>query len=136
MKANVRFPPKAAAPVFKLLRTLTASLIPMPMNTNSEQSTRSGAVLLGAFYLIAFIAAAPLSYAGTLWLGAAELGWRTQVAAGALLVGWLALALGAALAWKFFRTMQRPTLLLAGASSLVAGAAYAVAYVWGGRMLI
>lgn len=106
------------------------------MTTTSERSMHSGAVLLGSLYLIALLAGTPLAYAGTLWLGASERGWRTQVAAGALLVGWLTLALGAVLVWKFLRTKRRPILMLAAASGFVAIAAYAVAYEWGGRMLI
>lgn len=97
---------------------------------------RSGAILLGSFYVIALIAATPFAYAGTLWLGASERGWRTQVAAGALVVGWLALAVGAVFVWKAVKMRQRSKLLLGVASGLVAIAAYAVAYVWGGRMLI
>jgi hypothetical protein len=46
--------------------------------------------LLGWFYRVALIAATPFAYAGTLWLRASEPGWQTQVAAGALVVGWLA----------------------------------------------
>lgn len=106
------------------------------MTTNSERSMHSGAVLLGSLYLIALLAGTPLAYVGTLWLGASERGWRTQVAAGALLVGWLTVALGVVFVWKFLTTKRRSILLLAGASGLVAVAAYVVAYEWGGRMLI
>lgn len=51
-------------------------------------------------------------------------------------MGWLTLALGAVLVWKFLTTKRRPILMLAAASGFVAVAAYAVAYEWGGRMLI
>ena len=97
---------------------------------------RPSAILLGSLYVIAVIAATPLAYVGTLWLDASERGWRTQVAAGALVAGWLALAVGTVFAWKAVKMRQRSKLLLAIASGLVAIAAYAVAHMWGGRMLI
>jgi len=106
------------------------------MRTHSERTLRSPAVLLGSVYVIALVAATPLAYAGAGWLSASERGWQTQVAAGAFLAGWLALALGAFLLWKSVRTKRRSTLLLGVASGLVAVAAYAVVYEWGGRMLI
>jgi hypothetical protein len=99
-------------------------------------ATRSSAVLLGSLYVLAALAATPFAYAATLWLGASERGWRTQVAAGALLAGWLALASGAASMWRFVRTSQRSAILLGVASGVVAVAAYAVVYEWGGGMLI
>jgi hypothetical protein len=102
----------------------------------TKSAIRLSAVFLGSFYALALVAATPLAYAGTLWLGASERGWRTQVAAGALLAGWVALTLGAAFVWKFVRTQQRSTMMLGVASGLVAIAAYAVVYEWGGRMLI
>lgn len=97
---------------------------------------RSSAILLDSLYVLAFLATTPLAYAGTLWLGASERGWRTQVAAGALLAGWLALALGTAFMWRFVKTSQRFNIVLGLASGLVAIVAYAVVYEWGGRMLI
>ena len=127
MAANDRFPPIAD------IRRIADTQV---MRTISERSLRSSAKLLGSIYVIALVAATPLAYAGTLWVGASERGWQTQIAAGALLAGWLALALGAFLAWKSVRTQQRSTLLLGVASGLVAVAAYAVVYEWGGRMLI
>ena len=106
------------------------------MRTHSERTLRSPAVLLGSVYVIALAAATPLAYAGTLWVGASERGWQTQVAAGALLAGWLALALGVFLLWKSVKTKRRSTLLWGVASGLVAVAAYAVVYEWGGGMLV
>jgi hypothetical protein len=106
------------------------------MGTTSGGSTRSSATLLGWFYAIALVAATPLAYAGTLWLGASERGWRTQVAAVALIAGWLALAVGAVFVWKAVKTSKRSNLFLGVVSGLFAVAAYAVAYEWGGRMLI
>jgi hypothetical protein len=96
----------------------------------------SSAVVLSSFYLLGLLAATPFAYMGIGWLGASERGWRTQVAAGALIAGWLALAFGAAFVWRFVRTRQRSYLLLGLASGVVAVAAYAVTYEWGGRMLI
>ena len=112
---------------FHPLRTFIASLIPRVMKS---------AVLLGSIYAIAVIAGTPLAYAGALWVGASERGWQTQAAAGALLVGWAAIALGAFLFWKSVRTKRRSTRVLGIASGVVALASYALAYEWGGRMLI
>jgi uncharacterized membrane protein HdeD (DUF308 family) len=106
------------------------------MNTNSERAVRLSAILLGSIYAVAFIEATPLAYAGMLWLGASERGWLTQVAAAALMAGWLALAGGAVFVWKAVKTRQRSSMLLGVASGLFAVAAYAFAYGWGGRMLI
>ena len=97
---------------------------------------RSSAILLGSLYAVALIVGTPLAYAGTLWLDASERGWQTQVAAGALVAGWLALALGTVFAWKAVKMRQRSKLWLGVASGLVAIASYAVASLWGGRMLI
>jgi hypothetical protein len=104
------------------------------MSINSAR--RASAVLLGFFYLLALIAAAPLAYAGALLLSVANRGWRTQVAAGALLVGWLALGTGAAFVWEFVRGSQRKSILLGVAAGVIAAAGYGVAYWFGGRMLI
>jgi hypothetical protein len=57
------------------------------MSANSERPMRLAAILLGSFYVASLIPATPLAYAGMLWLGASERGWRTQVAAGALVAG-------------------------------------------------
>jgi len=102
----------------------------------ADTEAMKSAALLGVIYVIAVIAATPFAYAGALWVGASERGWETQVAAGALLVGWAAMALGAFLFWKSVRTKQRSTWLLGVVSGLVALASYALAYEWGGRMLI
>jgi hypothetical protein len=96
---------------------------------------RPTAILLGSLYLVALIAVTPLAYAGTLWLGASERGMRTQVAGGSLVVGWFALAAGAVFVWKAVK-VRRPNLMLALGSGLVALVAYAVAFAWGGHMLI
>lgn len=102
----------------------------------SEGRIRSSAIWLGSFYLVALIAATPLAYAGTLWLDASDRGWRTQVAAGALIAGWLALFVGAVSVWRAVKVRQRSKLLLGVACGLVAIATYSVALMWGGRMLI
>lgn len=101
-----------------------------------QWSTRLIVVLLGLFYVIAFLVATPLAYFGGLWLSVSEGGWRTQVAAYALLVGWMALAVSGTFTWRFAKARQRSNLLMGIASCLVAAAAYAVVYAWGGRMLI
>jgi hypothetical protein len=77
-----------------------------------------------------------LAYVGTIWLGDSGRGWQTQVAAGALVAGWLALVVGAVILWKAVRMRQPSKLSLGIASGLVAIAAYAVTFWWGGRMLI
>jgi hypothetical protein len=98
--------------------------------------SRVGPVLLGALYIAALIPATPLAYAGTQWLKASERGWRTQVAAGALVAAWLALATGAFFLWRSVRKRERSSLLAGVAFGLAAILAYAVVYQWGGRMLI
>ena len=100
-----------------------------------HSAIRSGAVWLGSLYVLALVAATPFAYAGSLWLGSSR-GWQTQVAAGALVIGWLALAFGAALVWTFVRRRERYMLRMGVASGLVAIVAYAVVYEWGGQMLI
>jgi hypothetical protein len=97
---------------------------------------RLGAILLGSLYVLALLAATPLAYIGIDWLGVSSRGWRTQVAAGALLVGWLALALGAVFVWKFLEARRWRNLLLGTVSGLVAVAAYAVPFEWGGSMML
>ena len=97
---------------------------------------RAGAVLMGSFYVAALLAATPLAYAGTLWLSPSEHGRRTQMAAFALLAGWVAVTLSAVFAWQFGGTKKRSDLKMAVASGVSAIAAYAVAIAWGGRMLI
>ena len=106
------------------------------MNANAERSMRFESIFLGSFYLIALIPATPLAYAGALWLDASQRGWRTQVAAGALVVGWLALAAGVFFLWRAAKLKQRSNLFLGAALGLAAIAAYTVVYEWGGRMLI
>jgi hypothetical protein len=90
---------------------------------------------LAVGFTVSLVAATPLAYFGTLWLDAWQRGWRTQVAAGALIAGWMAVALGAASVWNAVRKAERPNLFVPAVSFIVAFAAYAVAYNWGGRML-
>jgi hypothetical protein len=94
------------------------------------------AIVVGSLYAITLIAAAPFAYAGTLWLNASERGWRTQVAAAGLIVGWLALALGAVSVWRSMKAKRRPSLKVIVASCVAAGVAYAIVFAWGGGMLI
>ena len=101
-----------------------------------KSAKRSSGLLLGSLYVLACVAAAPLAYAGALWIGVSDRGWETQVAAGALLVGWLALAVGALAIWTFVRAGERSMRHLGVAAGVVAVAAYAIAFSWGGRMLI
>lgn len=97
---------------------------------------RLGALFLGALYVAALIPATPLAYAGTLWLDASERGWRTQIAAGALIAGWLALAAGVFFLLRAAKLKERTSLILGVGCGLAAIAAYALVSEWGGRMLI
>lgn len=102
----------------------------------SDQSDpRRTDIVLASVYLAATIAASPFAYAGTLWLTDLKRGWQTQAAAGGLVVGWVALAIAALLAWQAVHAKRRPRLIALAAFSLVAAAAYFLAAVWGGRML-
>jgi hypothetical protein len=94
------------------------------------------ATVVGSLYVIALIAATPFAYAGTMWLNASERGWQTQVAAAGLIVGWLALAVGAVFVWQSVKAKRRPSAKVIVASCVAAGAAYAIVFAWGGGMLI
>ena len=104
------------------------------MGSRSER--RLGATVLGSLYAIALLAATPFAYAGTLWLNASERGWRTQAAAGGLVIGWLALAVGTVIVWQAVTAKRRPNLTLVVSSCVAAAAAYAMVFMWGARMLI
>jgi len=104
--------------------------------TDSAERPWLVAVAIGAMYAFAFMPATALAYLGLIWVGASERGWLTQAAAGALVIGWLALAIGAALAWHVVKTGERRRFSLLIPPGVLASAAYAIAYGWGGRMLI
>ncbi len=101
----------------------------------SSPPSRNWFRLSWLIYLALLIPASLLAYIGFLWVDASARGWQTQIAAAALIAAWFPVALGA------FRT--RPSSVEVGPSRLsTAGyffAAlffYAVAFSWGGRMLI
>jgi hypothetical protein len=79
---------------FDSLRTGTIDADIVAMSLISEKTMRLGAILVGSFIVIALLPATALAYVGILWLRASERGWQTQVAAAALVVGWVALVVG------------------------------------------
>lgn len=89
-----------------------------------------------AIYVVLLIPASVLGYAGLLWVGVSDGGWRTQVAAAALVTAWFILALGACYFWTSSRMCSPPGLLSRAAPVVAVLALYAVAFAWGGRMLI
>ena len=93
-------------------------------------------ILLGSFYLVALIPGTLLAWVGTVWVGESGRGWQTQVAAGALMVGWVALAAGSLFVWKAAKAKEGPYFSLGAISGLIAMACYVVFFMWGGRMLI
>lgn len=106
---------------------------------DSRRVLRLWPLILYSSYLIAFVLGSCLAYVGVEWVGAYERGWRTQVAAAALIAAWFPLALGLAFSWKAARSRRRPRFLpdLSGIGFLVIAAIfYGVAAGWGGRMLI
>jgi hypothetical protein len=101
-----------------------------------KSAKRACVILLGWLYALAFVAAAPFAYAGALWIGVSERGWQTQIAAASLVVGWLALAVGAVSVWRVARRGERTLWRSVVPAGGVAVGAYAIAFSWGGRMLI
>ena len=95
-----------------------------------------GRRLLVAVYFVVLIMATFLAYAGHGWIGASQRGWQTHAAAGALVVGWVALVGGGMFAQKFLKHRRRSNLVLATSCSLIVVGAYAIFLAWGGRMLI
>lgn len=63
-------------------------------------------------------------------------GWRTQVAATALLIAWFPLSLGLTFAWQAARARSGLYLLAGVVFGLIALICYAVVLAWGGGMLI
>ena len=91
---------------------------------------------LKEFKALGEIAATPFTYAGILWLSASEGGWHTQAAAAGLIIGWLALAVGAISVCQAVKAKQRPNLKVVVSSCVAATAAHTIVIEWGGGMLI
>jgi hypothetical protein len=89
-----------------------------------------------ALYIGLLIPGSILAYAGLLWVGASGRGWRTQVAAAALVAAWLALAIGGLHTWALAKLGSTASGLSRTAFLLGALLFYVIAAVWGGRMLI
>jgi MFS-type transporter involved in bile tolerance (Atg22 family) len=103
------------------------------MEAHSERHL--SAIVLGALFIVSLIAATPFTYAGILWLSASG-GWHTQAAAAGLIIGWLALAVGAISVCQAVEAKQRPNRKVVISSCVAAAAAYAIVLEWGGSMLI
>jgi hypothetical protein len=101
-----------------------------------ERSMRAWSIALCAVYVVALVPGTFLAGIGMMWVDASGRGWRTGVAAPALVTAWFPLALGAVFAWKAARARSGMNLLAGVAFGLVAMACYAVFIAWGGRMLI
>ncbi len=102
----------------------------------SRRTIRLWSLALCAFYIVLLVPGSFLAYIGVEWVDAAERGWRTQIAAAALVAAWFALGVGAAFSWKASRAGSGVSLLSAAAFVPIAMIFYAVTLAWGGRMLI
>ena len=102
----------------------------------SERSVRLWATGLCAFYAVMFVPGSFLAYIGMMWVDDSGRGWRTPIAAGALMVAWFPLALGCAFAGRAIRTRSGVDLRAGVAFGLIAMAFYAVFLAWGGPILI
>ena len=89
-----------------------------------------------SIYVALLFPASFLAYIGLLWVTDSGRDWQTQIAAAALVAAWFPLALGAFYTWIASKAGTRSSRLSKAAFFLVALFFYAVAFVWGGRMLI
>ena len=102
----------------------------------SEPSSRHWLIGSWSVYVALLFPASFLAYIGILWITASERGWQTQIAAAALVAAWFSLASGAFYTWTTSKAETRPSRLSKTAFFLVALFFYAVAFAWGGRMMI
>jgi len=105
-------------------------------DVDSGQSMRLWSTALCSFYLVALLLGSFLAYIGILWVDAYERGWRTQIAAAAIVAAWFPLALAAAFSWKAARASTKPRFLWGIGFVVIAIAFYAVAMAWDGHMMI
>lgn len=103
---------------------------------HSGSSLRHRSIASLTIYVVLLAPASALAYIGLLWVGVSERGWRTQLAAAVLIVAWFPLVLCAWCTWTSTKTGSPPKRMWRAASIMAAVSLYAIAFAWGGRMLI
>lgn len=111
-------------------------ITPSMYDEDPRQPVQPWSLVLYSLYLVALLPASLLAYIGIGWMDAYERGWRTQVAAASLAAAWIPLALGALFSCKSVWLGRKPVFPRAIGFLLIAIGFYAVAFAWGGRMLI
>ena len=104
---------------------------------NGDAATQSKRLCAGLLFMICVLALVPataLAYFGLRWLPGLE--GRNYLSAAALLSGPFPLVLGAFFALRAARGRNGRNLLAAACFTLLAVPVYAVAWAWGGRLLL
>jgi hypothetical protein len=105
------------------------------MNGKSDRLMRGSAIALTVLYAVVFLPATLGAFAGFMWIGVSDRGWQTQYAAGAFIVGWLAVLAGALSAWQAIRVRSEVGMFFGVICIPITIVCYVIVYAWGGRML-